>query len=256
VTERGAAIDVPAAVRRKAVVAGAEGWLAGLPGLIAGLEREWSVTVGRPYPDATEALVLRAKLADGTPGVLKLLVPRDGGAGGHGAGGHGAGDGGGLAAQEITVLRLAGGRGCAALLRADPARGALLLERLGRSMHELRLPLARRLDLLCAAVMPLWRPAAGCGLPTAPGTASGWLATLSRAGRSWAAPVLSGPSITRWPARGGGSRRTMTSARSWCTGTCTSGTRWSPQAGGTRRVSSGSWTRTACSPRRNASWAC
>ncbi len=150
-TERGAAIDVPAAVRRKAVTAGAAGWLAGLPGLIADLEREWSVTAGRPYADATEALVLRAELADGTPAVLKLLVPRDGG---------------GLAAREITVLRLAGGRGCAALLRADPARGALLLERLGRSMHELRLPLARRLDLLCAAVMPLWRPAAGCGLPT------------------------------------------------------------------------------------------
>jgi hypothetical protein len=41
-------------------------------------------------------------------------------------------------------LRLAGGSGCARLLRADVPRGALLLERLGRSLHELALPLGRR----------------------------------------------------------------------------------------------------------------
>lgn len=41
------------------------------------------------------------------------------------------------ARNEITVLRLADGEGCARLLRADPARGALLLERLGRPMSEL-----------------------------------------------------------------------------------------------------------------------
>ena len=36
--------------------------------------------------------------------------------------------------DEIAVLRLVNGEGCAKLLRADPARGAMLLERLGRPM--------------------------------------------------------------------------------------------------------------------------
>ncbi len=129
---------------------GATRWLDDLPGLVEGLERDWSIRVGRPYHDATEAFVARARLADGTPAVLKLLVPRA------------TGD----ARHEITALRLAGGQGCARLLRADEARGALLLERLGRSMHELALPIGRRHEILCSAAARIWRPAPGCGLPT------------------------------------------------------------------------------------------
>jgi streptomycin 6-kinase len=142
--------DVPAVVRAKALAAGAGAWLRGLPGLIASLERDWSIAVGRAYQDATEALVAEATLADGTPAVLKLLVPR-------------AGDD---ARNEITVLRLAGGDGCVRLLRADETRGALLLERLGRSLHELGLPIAERHQALCSAAGRVWRPAPGCGLPT------------------------------------------------------------------------------------------
>jgi streptomycin 6-kinase len=141
---------VPDAVRAKAVAAGAAGWLAELPGIVAGLERDWAITVGRSYGDATEALVAEATLADGTPAVLKVLVPR-------------AGD---AARREITFLRLASGRGCAALLRADPGRGALLLERLGPSMSDLGLPLAQRHEELCTAAARVWRPAPNCGLPT------------------------------------------------------------------------------------------
>ena len=62
---------------------------------------------------------------DGAPAVLKLIVPR----------------GGDAAVHEITVLRLAAGEGCPRLLRDDASRGALLLERLGRPLYELRLPL-------------------------------------------------------------------------------------------------------------------
>ena len=146
---------VPDAVRAKAVAAGAAGWLADLPGLVASLEQDWDLTVGAPYGDATEALVAQATLADGSPAVLKLLVPR-------------AGD---QARNEITFLELAGGRGCVSLLRADPGRNALLLERLGPSMSDLKLPLAQRHEALCAAAARIWRPAAGCGLPT--GAAAG-----------------------------------------------------------------------------------
>ena len=92
---------VPVVVRNKAVACGASQWLDELPALVAGLEREWSIAVGRPYDDATEAFVAEAALADGTPAVLKLLVPR-------------AGD---AARNEIMVLRLANGEGCAAAAR-------------------------------------------------------------------------------------------------------------------------------------------
>jgi streptomycin 6-kinase len=78
-----------------------------MAGLIAELEAEWSVSVGRPFPHSSEAFVAEAGLADGTPAVLKLLIPQDGAAGRH----------------EITMLRLAGGRGCVGPLRDDAARG-------------------------------------------------------------------------------------------------------------------------------------
>ena len=47
------AIEVPEAVRAKAIVAGADSWLARLPELVGELEREWSITVGGTFGDAT-----------------------------------------------------------------------------------------------------------------------------------------------------------------------------------------------------------
>lgn len=143
-------IQVPAMVRNKAVAAGAEGWLERLPSLIRELEDDWSVTVGRPYEGGSEAFVAEATRGDGTPAVVKVLVP-------------GAGND---PSNEAAALRLAAGDGCPVLYRHDPERGALLMERLGRPMHELGLPLSRRLELLCATASRIWRPAAGCGLPT------------------------------------------------------------------------------------------
>ncbi len=141
---------VPAVVRRKALAVGATHWLDELPALVSRLEREWSVAVGRTFADATEAFVAEATLDDGTRAVLKLLVPR-------------AGD---AARNEITVLQLTNGEGCARLLRHDAARGALLLERLGRSLQELGLPIGQRHEILCATAARIWRPAPDCGLPT------------------------------------------------------------------------------------------
>ncbi len=143
-------IEVPEVVRNKAIVAGADRWLADLPALVAELEHDWSITVGRAYSEGTEAYVAEATLDDGTPAVLKLLVPHDGDA----------------AQREITVLRLAAGDGCARLIREDAERGAMLLERLGRSLHQLDLPLALRLEILCATAERIWRPAPESGLPT------------------------------------------------------------------------------------------
>lgn len=145
-------LQVPEAVRRKAIAAGVAWWVDALPDVVADLERAWSLRVGRVFPDATEALVAEALLEGTTPAVLKLVVPQprvpD------------------AARHEATVLRLARGEGCARLLREDPARGALLVERLGPSLHALGLPVERRHDVLVDAARRVWRPAPDAGLPT------------------------------------------------------------------------------------------
>jgi streptomycin 6-kinase len=141
---------LPEVVRNKAVAVGAAWWLDALPDIVASLERDWSITIGRPYEEGTEAFVAEATMADGSPAVIKVLVPR----------------GTDVAAHEATVLRLAAGEGCPVLYRDDPDRGALLMERLGPSMFALGLPYEQRLAQLCDAAARIWRPAADCGLPT------------------------------------------------------------------------------------------
>jgi len=143
-------IEVPTAVRNKALAAGAEWWLAALPELLEMLQTEWDIRLGKPFVDGTEAYVIRAETLDGGRAVLKLLLPRDDEA----------------ARNEITVLRLADGVGCPELYRHDASRGAILMERLGPSLFELGLPVTDRQNILCDAATQLWRPAPDCGLPT------------------------------------------------------------------------------------------
>jgi streptomycin 6-kinase len=145
-------VELPDVVRAKAERVGAGAWVAALPGLVAELERDWGITVGRAYPDPTEAYVAEAELADGTPAVLKLVVPQAG-----------------QAADEITVLRLADGAGCVRLLASDVGRGALLLDRLGPSLYELGVPVERRLEIMSTLAARLWRPAPDAGLRTGAG---------------------------------------------------------------------------------------
>ena len=146
-------------VRQKAFAAGAGRWLDDLPLLVASLEQDWGIAVGGAYRDSTEAFVAQATCEDGTAAVLKLIVPRSGDA----------------AENEIAVLRLTDGEGCVRLLRDDPVRGALLLDRLGRSLYELALPIRRRHEILCSTAARVWRPAPDCGLPTG-AEKSRWLA--------------------------------------------------------------------------------
>ena len=152
-------IQVPEVVRQKAIAVGAGRWLDDLPLLVASVEEEWAIAVGDAYGDSTEAFVAQVTCADGTAAVLKLIVPRSGEA----------------AENEIAVLRLTGGEGCAQLLRDDAPRGALLLERLGRSLYQFALPIRKRHEILCSTVARVWRPVPGCGLPTGAEKAR-WLA--------------------------------------------------------------------------------
>jgi streptomycin 6-kinase len=136
--------DVPVVVRARAETVGASEWLEALLSLVSELEQAWSLRVGTPFGDATEAYVAEAVLEDGTPAVLKLLVPGDVDA----------------ARLEAAVLARCAGEGCATLLRSDIGREALLLERLGPPLHDLGLPAERRHVILCDTARKVWRPAA------------------------------------------------------------------------------------------------
>ena len=153
-------LEVSAAVRNKALAVGAGEWLDGLSELVAGIERDWGISVGRAYMDGTEAFVADATASDGTLAVLKLGMPRA------------AGDA--HTENEATVLRLCAGDGCPALLREDLDRGALLLERLGPSLSQLGLPTEVRQRIICDTASRVWRPAVGADLPSGADKAA-WL---------------------------------------------------------------------------------
>lgn len=137
-------IEVDELVRNKARVAGCPEWVDAVPGLVAGLARDWGFTFESTLTGGTEAYVAAVVTADGRPAALKVCIPkphRD------------------AAADEIAFFGIAGGHGCAALYESDVARGALLLERLGPSLHLLDLPIDTRHEIICAAVSQLWVPA-------------------------------------------------------------------------------------------------
>ena len=152
-------IELAEVVRNRAIADGQAQWVDELPDIVGGLERDWSIEVGRSFDEGTEAFVAEVRLADGSPAVLKVLIPRGRG---------------GVDDHEATVLRLANGDGCPILYRDDPERGALLMERLGPSLFALGWPYEQRLPILCDAATRIWRPAPDSCLPTGADKAS-WL---------------------------------------------------------------------------------
>lgn len=135
-------ITVPDEVRSKIVADGNAAWLSELPSVVESLARDWSLTIGATLRGGHAALVVEASLADETAAVLKIGVPgtrRDLG-------------------FEAAALRLADGDGCARLLRDDPVRDALLLERLGAALYDVVPDPATRHDILCDVAARLWRP--------------------------------------------------------------------------------------------------
>lgn len=135
-------LDVPEELRNKVAADGDESWLDDLPLLVDVLAQDWSLTIGPSLRGGHKALVAEATLADGTAAVLKIGVPstrRE-------------------LRHEATALRLADGDGCAALLREDLDRSALLLERLGAALYDVEPDPAARHDVLCDLASQLWCP--------------------------------------------------------------------------------------------------
>jgi streptomycin 6-kinase len=116
-------------------------WLNRLPALVAECERRWSVTALAPLEDLSFNYVAPAVGADGRELILKLGVPNP------------------ELLTEIEALRLLDGRGCVQLLAADPAQGAMLLERLRPGTPLSSVGDDERATLIAAGVMrQLWRP--------------------------------------------------------------------------------------------------
>jgi streptomycin 6-kinase len=167
-------LEVPDAVRRRALARGAAGeaWLADLGGLARDLAAAWGLSLGRTLHGGTEALVVGAATAEGADAVLKI-VP------------------GGLdpASGQLGALLAARGRGYARVLRHDAARGAMLLERLGSRLDELGWPVDAQAEALCATLLEAWAaPPEGNRFPTGAEKARDLAAFIESAWRELGGP--------------------------------------------------------------------
>lgn len=147
----GRAVEVPEAVRQKAMARGAEGrrWLDRLDGLIREIERDWEVTVGPALHGGSESYVAAARTRDGVDAVVKLEMPPYA-----------------SIANEVRTLIAAAGSGYVRLLEHDVDRNAMLQERLGPSLEEFGLPVPVQIEILCATLRRAWGVPAPAGLPS------------------------------------------------------------------------------------------
>ena len=138
----------------RAMGATGQAWLAGLPGLLAGLASDWSITVGARLDGGRASYVAEATTHDGTSVVLKVSIPPvideftpfD---------------------RQLAALQLAGGDPYVRLIRHDVPRQALLLEHLGRPMAGRGWSAARQMEALARTAARGWRPVPDHGrLPT------------------------------------------------------------------------------------------
>ena len=87
-------------------------WLDGLPRMVHDLLADWDLRVDGPSMHGEGALIVPVRTADETPAALKVHLPDE------------------ESEHEHLVLRTWNGDGAVRLLRADPHRFAMLLERL------------------------------------------------------------------------------------------------------------------------------
>ena len=124
-------------------------WLDSLPRLLERRLESWELTLERVVsPGGRSSLVALVRQADGAPATLKLLAP-------------GPVPPADRAAHEAAALSRWNGLGAVRLLRAEPAEGALLLERLHCEVSLRSLPEAKAVLEATSAVMRLWVPPQG-----------------------------------------------------------------------------------------------
>ena len=158
-------LDIPTEVRNKVIADGNAGWLDELPLIVESLTQDWSLTIGATLRGGHAAFVAEATLDDKISAVLKIGVPSSRR----------------VLGFEVNALRLADGGGCARLLRVDPDRDAVLLERLGGALYDLVPDPRARHDVLCQVAVRFWRPVdPEVDLPTGADKAREYLDLLPR----------------------------------------------------------------------------
>jgi len=154
-----APLDLPAEFRRTVTgIFGDDGarMLERLPGTLAACAARWSLEVGPRFPDLSINYVAEARLPDGREAVLKVCVPNP------------------EFTTEMEALRLYDGRGAVRLITADPALGALLLERPRPGTPLWEAGDEEAVEAALAVMRRLWRPAPqGHPFPTVARWASG-----------------------------------------------------------------------------------
>lgn len=146
-------------------------WLTSLPAQVIECEERWQLSVGLPFPDLSYHWVAPATTRDGTSRVLKLGVP------------------GREVITEIDALRAWAGHGTVRLIEADPAAGALLLERLVPGVPLAALGLARD-DEATAVAANLMRQLHSAAPPEGLPTLAEWTNGIVRAVEADFAPSL------------------------------------------------------------------
>ncbi len=117
-------------------------WLERVPHLVNECVEEWGLTLGEPYVAGAAGYAVRADLPDGTPAVLKVGFPHR------------------ESRHEADALALWKGQGAVRLLKRDPSRAALLIERCepGTGLGQIGADAA--LGVLIDMLPRLWLPAA------------------------------------------------------------------------------------------------
>ncbi|SEG92843.1 streptomycin 6-kinase [Actinacidiphila yanglinensis] len=118
-------------------------WLARLPETVTGYLGRWGLTAERVFAAGGRiSMIVLVRTDDGTPAVLKVgMVTRE-------------------TAQEHAALAHWGGRGAVRLLRADPERGAMLLERLHADVSLRSLAEPKAMLEAAGLLQRLWVPPA------------------------------------------------------------------------------------------------
>ncbi len=157
-------------------------WLKDLPSDVEELRRRWGLTLGPPFDhDGYTAVVLRARLADGTPAALKLSFPHMEGL------------------DEAAGLRFWDGDPTVALLAVGDDRHALLLERClpGHDLHVL--PEGERDEVLAKLLRRLWRPVTPeDGFRHLEQMIAYWSAETERDEHRWPDPALVREGLATW----------------------------------------------------------
>ena len=153
---------------------GDQGWLTELPLRVEAQCRHWSLERDGPLLHGSNALVVPVRRG-GAELVLRLCPPSDD------------------VAAEVAALRFWAGRGTVLLIEADPAGGAVLLERLDGSRSLSRLPLSEAVPVLGRMMRRLAVPApveAPSTTRVARNRRRNFVADWDRLGRPFSRPTL------------------------------------------------------------------